>query len=87
MGLGVVLVVYTGTSTKVVLRVGAEVFAFFLAVGPGRRQVFNEYFHFSLAVWRDNASSRWRGVRLEHRGRRVRRAPSGAQEGLQGGEE
>lgn len=27
------------------LGVGAEVFVLFLAVGPGRRQVFNEYFH------------------------------------------
>lgn len=39
------------------LGVEAEVFALFLAVGPGRRQVFNEYFHSLLAVWRDNAAA------------------------------
>lgn len=39
------------------LGVGAEVFALFLAVGPGRRQVFNEYFHSSPAVWRDSAAA------------------------------
>lgn len=42
---------------QVMLGVGAEVFALFLAVGPGRRQVFNEYFHSSPAVWRDNAAA------------------------------
>lgn len=37
------------------LGVGAEVFALFLEAGPGRRQVFNEYFH---------SSSRFGGTRL-----------------------
>jgi hypothetical protein len=30
---------------------------FFLAVGSGRRQVFNEYFHSLPAVWRDSAAA------------------------------
>lgn len=68
------------------LGVGAEVFALFLAVGPGRRQVFNEYFHSSPAVWRDSAAAGGveRGWRTGGGG--GRRAPSGARKGMRGGE-
>lgn len=48
--------VNTGPNTKE-LGVEAEVFALFLAVGPGRRQVLNECFHSSPAVWRDSAAA------------------------------
>lgn len=64
------------------LGVGAEVFALFLAVGPGRRQVFNEYFHSSPAVWRDSAAAGGveRGWRAGGGG--GRRARSGARKGV-----
>ena len=77
---------YTGTSTKAVLGVGAEVFALFLAWSPGRLQVFNEYFHSSSAVWRDSsvAGGVERGWWREGGGER--RAPSGERKGLRGGE-
>ena len=77
---------YTGTSTKAVLGVGAEVFALFLAWSPGRLQVFNEYFHSSSAVWRDSsvAGGVERGWWTEGGGER--RAPSGERKGLRGGE-
>lgn len=39
---------------QVTLGVEAAVFGL-LAVGPGRGQVFNDYFHSSPAVWRDCA--------------------------------
>lgn len=42
---------------QVTLRLEAEEFVLFLAVGPGRRQVFNEYFHSSPAVWRDGPAA------------------------------
>ena len=68
------------------LGVGAEVFALFLALGPGRRQVFNECFHSSTAVWRDSAVAGGveRGRWTEGGGER--RARSGARKGLRGGE-
>ena len=70
---------YTGTSTKAVLGVGAEVFALFLAWSPGRLQVFNEYFHSSSAVWRDSsvAGGVERGWWTEEVGRDERRVGSG----------
>lgn len=56
-----------------------------LAVGHGRGQVFNEYFHSSPAVWRDYAEAGGatrrlgRGVLLE-KCRGGKGAPSGARE-------
>lgn len=56
---------------QVTLGVEAAVFGL-LAVGPGRGQVFNDYFHSSPAVWRDYAVAvgvaRSRGMGAARRG-------------------
>lgn len=67
------------------LGVGAEVLALFLALGSGRRQVFNEYFHSFARGLAGQRCSRWRGARLEHRGRWGEESVREAREELRGG--
>lgn len=67
------------------LGVGAEVFALFLAVGAGRRQVFNEYFHSLLAVWRDSVAAGGTELGWDAGGGGERRVSREAREELRGG--
>lgn len=67
------------------LGVGAEVLALFWAMGYGRRQVFNEYFHSLLAVWRDNVAAGGTEHGWNTGGGGERRVSREAREELRGG--